>query len=76
MCVCACRGRGRGEINYLSSINIKENCKTRAGVMMLLLQTHLIIAPGKNTVVLNIGTTAMAVPSQRMDGHLLTVGGT
>lgn len=35
------------EINYLSSINIKENCKTEPGVTMLLLQNHLVIASGK-----------------------------
>lgn len=35
------------EINYLSSINIKENCKTESGVTMLLLQNHLVIASGK-----------------------------
>lgn len=39
--------RRRKEINYLSSINIKENCKTESGVTMLLLQNHLVIASGK-----------------------------
>lgn len=34
------------EINYLSSINIKETCKTQTGVTRLLSPNHLIIAPG------------------------------
>lgn len=53
------------EINYLSSINIKENCKTQSGVTMLLLQNHLVIAPGKILLsLISVQQNRLGVPAK------------